>query len=86
VVNRREDDANSSDEQPNLQGNGKLSVGRRRRRDTVESNELEIHIIVSYKTLALVFLIFNVLGGIINHLSGNSLSQFSEKLLGLLPF
>jgi len=40
----------------------------RRRRDEISLGDLEITLKVSYKTLALVFLIFNVLSHIIDSL------------------
>jgi hypothetical protein len=87
VVNRREDGASQHESSNDPEeGQGKISVGRRRRRDSIESDEFEISIRVSYRTLALVFFIFNILGRIVDHLSGKDLSGLSEKLTWLFPF
>jgi len=84
-VSRREGDELSQEVDQTVRSDH-ITVGRRRRRDTVESSELEVNIRVSYKTLAVVFLIFNVLGRIVDHLSGSDLSGLSEKLSWLVPF
>lgn len=58
----------------------------RPRRDDPSDGEFRVTIAVSYKTLAIIFLIFNVVGHIIDSLTGADLSRYSEKLTSLLPF
>jgi len=72
VVNRSEGDVEN--------------INRRRRRDKIETNEIEVTIRVSYKTLAMIFALFGVLNRIVDSLSSSELSRYSETLTGLLPF
>jgi len=87
VVNRREDGAQPSTEGEDLERDDHLlKIGKRRRRDDVEVNELDIRIKVSYKTLTMVFVLFSLADRIINSLSERDLSIVSEKLFGWFPF
>lgn len=79
VVNRSEDDVDQRLEVENPERDYLLQLGGRRHRDDVEFNELDIKIKVSYKTLLLVFVLFDISHRIINSLSDSSLS-------GLWPF
>lgn len=81
VVSRREDDAQPSDDLSKV-----IRIGRRHRRDEAEHEGLELRLSVSYKTLAVVFALFNVLGHIIDMVSKQDISNASEMLLGLFPF
>jgi hypothetical protein len=56
-----------------------LRMGKRRHRDDVEFNELDIKIKISYKTLLLVFVLFDVFHKIVNSLGD------SEWVQGLIP-
>lgn len=79
VVNRSEDDVDRNLEVENPERDYLFQLGGRRHRDDVEFNELDIKIKVSYKTLLLVFVLFDISHRIINSLSDSSLS-------GLWPF
>jgi len=81
-VSRRE-----GDELTDVPGwNSQEGPEERRRRDTIGANELGIKIEVSYKTLALIFALFSVLGHIVDSVTRTDLSKYSETLLGIFPF
>jgi len=61
VANRSEEDSLSpKDEGREADRPFRLSLGRQLRHDDVEFNELDIRLRVSYKTLLLVFVLFDV--------------------------
>lgn len=81
VVSRREDDGQPSDDPVRV-----VRIGTRRRRDEVQHEGLELRLSVSYKTLAVIFALFNVVGHLIDTLSMQDVSNLSETLWGLFPF
>jgi hypothetical protein len=76
----RSEDAGESAEQvaPELEPEYLLKLGRQRHRDDVEFNELDIRLKISYKTLLLVFVLFDVSHRIIT-------SASDSNFWGLLP-
>jgi hypothetical protein len=78
AVNRSEGDATPLDGgEPDR--DFAIKLGRRRRRDDIEFNELDLKIRVSYKTLLLVFVLFDVAHKVVSTLSD------SEFVQGLIP-
>lgn len=83
MASRREDDVDLPEGRDESHV---FSVGRRRRRDQVEVNELDIRIKVSYKTLSMIFVLFSLLNRLVGSLSDKDLTVVSEKLFGWIPF
>jgi hypothetical protein len=76
VVSRSEESVPpKSEEAPADQAGYLLKIGRRSHRDDVEFNELDIKIRISYKTLVLVFVLFDVFHKIVNSLSDSDFVQ-----------
>jgi len=80
VANRREDEVRPSDDRKIVW------IGRRHRHDDSDHEGLELRLSVSYKTLAVVFALFNVVGHIVDTVSRRDISHVSEMLWGLFPF
>jgi len=80
VVSRREDDTQPSADRKIVW------IGRRHRQDETDHEGLELRLSVSYKTLAVVFALFNVVGHIVDMVSKRDISHVSETLWGLFPF
>jgi hypothetical protein len=74
VVSRSEDSDRPFDPQP-PEGGERLEWARPNRRDAVEFNELDIRLKVSYKTVLLVFVLFDVLHKAINVVFDTSLVE-----------
>lgn len=76
MANRSEEDSLSpKDEGHEAARPFRLSLGRQLRHDDVEFNELDIRLRVSYKTLLLVFVLFDVAHRIVNSLSDSAFIQ-----------
>jgi len=80
VVSRSEGDVRNSEEEGSPERDYLLQVGGRRHRDDVEFNELDIKLRVSYKTLLLAFVLFDVFHRVVNSLSDSSAIQ------GIIPW
>nr|QDH86619.1 MAG: hypothetical protein H2Bulk361168e332_000002 [Leviviridae sp.] len=80
VANRREGDAQPSSDRK------VIWIGKRHRRDDPDHEGLELRLSVSYKTLAVIFALFNVVGHIVDTVSRRDISHVSETLWGLFPF
>lgn len=78
MVNRSEGDAHP-DSGPTPEREFGIQFGRRRRRDDVEFNELDVKVRVSYRTLLLVFVLFDVFHKFINS------SSVSDFIQGIFP-
>jgi hypothetical protein len=63
-----------------------IRIGGRHRQDEPEHEGLDIRVSVSYKTLAVIFAMFSVLGHIVDTVSSRDLSSLSEKLVDWSPF
>jgi hypothetical protein len=70
VVSRSEDGESEVEEEKYL-----LQLGHHRHRDDVEFNELDIKVRISYKTLLLVFVLFDVFHKIVNAVSDSNFVQ-----------
>jgi len=79
-VNRSEDGAEPTDEDNYL-----VQIGKHRRHDERQPPELDIRLRVSYRSLALVVILFSAINRIISSLSGEDLSTVSEMLFGWIP-
>lgn len=77
VVNRSEESGNNSEE-PSPEGR-RFQLSTHSRRDEPEYNEIDVRIKVSYKTLLLAFVIFDVLRRSIDVVVD---SPFIQNLLG----
>jgi len=78
VVSRSEDGTSYGQGEkvaPEKDPSYRLRLGRSRHRDDVEFNELDIKVKVSYKTLLLVFVLFDVFHKVVNALSDSALVQ-----------
>jgi len=80
VANRSESGAPAGVEAPK----GVLTSGRKRRRlSNAEDTGIDVHIQVSYKTLAQIVVVVQILSRIADAVLGLDLSSLSEKLTGM---
>lgn len=70
MVSRSEDASDSGQQHDD---NYAIKLGRRRHRDDVEFNELDISLRISYKTLVLCFVLFDISHRIVSTVSESAL-------------